>query len=255
MSTTVAHRRPGAAVAIPERVTLPPTPPPVVVHEQGVAQWNAARRRWGAAAEREREGMFVGLPPRPPVLRPDERRAAETALVQMAPMLAPIDLPGLFAWLGPVNAAVRNPQSREDFDLRCRGLHALLDDVPAGAFTHEARKRLPAFFPAADDIRAAVKPDAERLVLRRSALQDALGAATAAPEPEPKIERPSPEQVEQNRRAVAALRAENAGMVGARPGASSPVPMAPKDLIAAYERVGSPGALYRAALLRKQFPG
>jgi hypothetical protein len=134
-------------------------------------------------------------------------------------------------------------------------LLALLDDVPAGAFTHEARKRLPAFFPAAEDIRAAVRPDAERLALRRDALRDTLGAATAAPEPEPKIERPSPEQMEQNRRAVAALRAENAAMTGTtRPGAFKPAPMAPKGLIEAYERLGTAAAMYRAATLRKQFP-
>lgn len=244
----IAHRN---AVAVPQSVTLPAVPPPVAVYEQGASQWHAARQRWLQAGDREREGMFVGRPPRPPILRPDERAAAETALERMAPLLEPIGFAGFCAWLAPVNAAVRNPQSREDFRERARGLHAMLDDLPAGAFTHDARKRLPAFFPAAENIRAAVRPDADRLALRRDAIRATIGAMAPNDEAPEKIERPSPEQIEQNRRTVAALRNEIAGASTRGPGASKAVPMAPLQLLDAYERLGTPGAKLRAEALRR----
>ena len=133
----------------------------------------------------------------------------QRAIGEVKERLQPISLALLRLWLAPANAASRNPQSEGDFAIRCHGLIALLDDLPAGAFTQDARRVLPGFFPSAADIRQAVEPDARRLRALLAGLEAVQRAA--APKrrdmPEPRGER-SAEALAAVQRTVAAFTAE-----------------------------------------------
>jgi hypothetical protein len=249
--TALAARNPDTAPAIPQALPAPPVPASVAGFARAVQIHAEARAAFAAASEAEREGMFVGSPPRPPMLAERERAEAKRAADAAAWQLRPVP-PALFrAWLGPVNAAVRNPQGAEDFEVRCAGLHALLDDLPAGCFTVEARRALPAFFPSADDIRRAVEPGARKL----RALADAL-AASLAPVPEPTMPepaaRPSPEEIEAMQAKAREVIAELTRN-GAKPERTPPKPMPLSDgaLLALYEAMGDAGK-HRAAALRRK---
>lgn len=181
MTTTAMVRRSASgAIAIPPTLALPPLPPAVAAHITAVATHADALARHRAASPDEREAMHVGLAPTVPRLSAGDVAAADRALDALARELAPVPLETLRTWLGPVNAACRNPQSQEDFEVRCFGLHALLDDLPNGAFTADARRALPAFFPSAEDVRAAVQPGANRLLATKTALAASI-AASAKP--------------------------------------------------------------------------
>jgi hypothetical protein len=252
--TALTARKPDTALAIPQALPAPPVPASVAGFARAVQLHAEARAAFAAASEAEREQMFVGSPPRPPMLAERERAEAKRAADAIAWQLRPVP-PALFrAWLGPVNAAVRNPQGAEDFEVRCAGLHALLDDLPAGCFTAEARRALPAFFPSAEDIRRAVEPGARRL----RALADAL-TASLAPVPGPTLPGsaapPSPEEraamLAQARQVAAELRANaDAREAGDRPAAKA-VPLSDGALLALYEAMGDAGK-HRAAVLRRR---
>jgi hypothetical protein len=252
--TALAARNPDTAPAIPETLRVPPVPASVAGFARAVQLHAEARAAFAAASEAERERMFVGSPPRPPMLAERERAEAQRAADAIAWQLRPVPSALFRAWLGPVNAAVRNPQSAEDFEVRCAGLHALLDDLPAGCFTAEARRALPAFFPSAEDIRRAVEPGARRL----RALADAL-AASLAPVPGPTLPEPaaspSPEEraamLAKARQVAAELRANaDAREARDRPAAKA-VPLSDGALLALYEAMGEAGK-HRAALLRRK---
>lgn len=175
----IARRAASGAIAIPPTIALPPLPAAVAAHIGHVEAHADALARCRAASPDEREAIHVGLAPTAPRLSPGDAAAAERALDALARELAPVTLEALRAWLGPVNAACRNPQPREDFEVRCLGLHALLDDLPNGAFTGEARRALPAFFPSAEDVRRAVQPGANRLGATRLALAASIAASVS----------------------------------------------------------------------------
>lgn len=85
-------------------------------------------------------------------------------------------------WLLAINAGVRNPLSRDDFNARCAAIADVCHDLPASAFTAETRREAMqspefAFFPSAADAykflsnaSAGIRKD--RLALRRLATAD-----------------------------------------------------------------------------------
>jgi hypothetical protein len=75
--------------------------------------------------------MFVGLPPAPPNLRPDQRAEVAGGIAYLEAQSGPVTAAHLTAWLAPINGAVRNPQSREDLAIRVAAMCDLLSD-PAG---------------------------------------------------------------------------------------------------------------------------
>lgn len=252
------RRSASGAIAIPPTVALPPVPPAITAHLSAVAVHAEAVARWRAATELERSAMHIGPEPQLPALTEDEAAEVERAREALDRELVPVSLEVLRTWLGPVNAGVRNPQGKEDFAVRCFGLHALLDDLPNGAFTSDARRRLPSFFPAADDIRKAVQADANRL----SALKAAIVAATERRAPRAdERSKPAPPTADE----IAAVKAKlalhqssmsasDAAMRDHRP-PTKPLHLGDRALLAHYEAAAKAGnrvAAFRAELLRER---
>lgn len=181
MTHAVARRAVNGSVVIPQSLPVPPMPAKVAAHLRDLRAFTDARETWRGSHPSEREDGFVGMAPRMPALIAAERAEAEVALRDLDREAAPVSLDAFRAWLGPVNSAVRNPQGEQDFAVRCLGLFAMLDDLPAGCFTAEARRTLPAFFPSAADIRAAVEPGAGHLRRARDVLAKALRGDQAEP--------------------------------------------------------------------------
>lgn len=184
MTSLEVRRAANGAVAVLAHLPLPPVPAKVARHMSELAAYAASRATWQAANPDQREDLWVGHPPRIPALISTERADAERAASVLAVELAPVAFDAFRAWLGVVNAAVRNPQPQADFGVRCLGLFATLDDLPTGCFTADARRDLPAFFPSAADIRAAVEPGANTM-RRMSATLDAALAPMPASPPQP----------------------------------------------------------------------
>jgi len=149
-----------------------------------------------------------------------ERAEAATALPAYEAALRPISDAALIAWAEPINAAVRNPQSREDFLIRVSVWAHALRDVPVRCFTPESQSeamRAFQFWPAAADVYALLKPQADALIAAAKALQTL--AETETPPPPP----PSPTAQE-----VAAVAAKLRGL-------RSELSAEPTSLIAAPE--------------------
>lgn len=159
----IANRSASVAIhAIP-----PPEPhmPPGIAH--AVASHLApvvGRGQFG----RDDPGHYVA----PPTISEREWKAAQQIAAQFDAMLAPVTREVLAAWLMPVNAASRNPQSPQEFALRVAGIVEMVADLPAAAFTAETRRRLASgFFPSHEDVRAAVEPVAATWRRKRDALR------------------------------------------------------------------------------------
>lgn len=180
----------------------------------------------------------------PPLLAAPEWEEAQRAADALDAMLHPVT-PGIVAaWLMPINLAARNPQSTEQFELRARAIAELVADLPAAAFTAEARRKLgTGFFPSAQDVREAVEPVAGEWRRKRDALRGlrrAVASKPAAPDP---IETPEEKAsyAELNRATVEALKAEVAAREkAARPGGGKPQPnlLSVQARIAEYRRMG-----------------
>lgn len=258
MTTALAHRSASGAIAIPATLPAPPVPAAVASFVSALAVHADQRAAFAAASETEREDLFVGSAPRPPMLRGADRDEAKRATAHMARQIAPVPHAVFRAWLGPVNAAVRNPQGAEDFEVRCAGLHALLDDLPVGCFTADARRALPAFFPSAEDIRRAVEPGARQL----RGLAAALDAALIPPQPQPAEDDsrpPSPDEIAAMQAKAKQVAAELRGMAAEREmGDRAParaVPLSDGALLERYDALAAQGngaAKLRAAALRRQ---
>lgn len=256
--TAVARRAASGAIAIPPTVALPPVPPALTAHLSAVAVHAEAVARWRAATELERAAMHIGPEPQLPALTEDEAAEVARARDALDRELVPVSLEVLRAWLGPVNAAVRNPQTREDFEVRCFGLHALLDDLPNGAFTGDARRLLPSFFPAADDIRKAVQPDANRLSSLKAAIVAATERRAAPTSGQAKPPPPTADEIAAVKAKLAVHEASmaesQAAMRDHRP-ATRPNHLGDRALLAHYEaaaRAGNRVAAFRAEQLRQR---
>lgn len=202
-------QRHSGAVFIPARVEAPALPPKVATFLQASEAYATARAKWQSLPPEAREDVFVGIPPTAVVLTDGEASEVARAEAHLAAQLNPILMAQFRLWLAPVNAAVRNPQSEEDFAVRCQGLFGMLDDLPAGAFTAEARKALPGFFPSAADIRQAVEPGARRLLSLIAGLRAAQRPVEpkGSDIPEARAER-TPEEIAEVKAKVAAFMAE-----------------------------------------------
>lgn len=227
---------------------LPPEPslPRPVAHALACALAPVVGRRTGGDDD---PGHYVA----PPLLSPDQHAIAQTAAAQFDAMLDPVTLPQLAAWLMPVNAASRNPQSPGDFRLRVEGLFAMLDDLPAAAFTADTRRKLATgFFPSHEDIREAVEPIADQWRRKR----DALKGLRVAEAPTSKGWQPPTDEERATVRAkVEALKAELAAKAAVRaPRDIKPRPLHPTHLLAEYEALAAAGneaAAIRVAQLRE----
>jgi len=124
-----------------------------------------------------------GFRPAPPLLAPAEWAEAQRAADALDAMMSPVTPALLAAWLIPVNLASRNPQTPDQFAMRAAAIAELVGDLPAAAFTAEARRNLgTGFFPSADDVRNAVGPVAMDWARQRDALRR-LHQAEAAQSP------------------------------------------------------------------------
>lgn len=241
--------------AVPERLQMPSLPDAVRIYVNAAQTEAEQRARFIAASPEERERMHVS-PAMVPVLSERDRSDAEAAAQAIQAQLAPISLAAFRAWLAPVNAAVRNPQEEDEFALRCSGMHMLLDDLPRGAFTAEARRKLPAFFPSAQDIRDAVEPGGKRLLATQRAIRKALDAKSETvsrdPMPEERRGARSMDEILAVKAKVAAFKAEVE--------ANAPLPPKPKaqprylsdgQLLAQYEILAREGATEEARAAAK----
>lgn len=231
-----------SAVAIPPR--LPDVPPVAADFVRDAEAYAERRMAFAAACRDEREEMFVGLAPRPPALRPDQRNEVARGLAYLEAECRPPSATMLGAWLAPINAAVRNPQSREDLAVRVAAMVDLLGDLPAGAFTLEARRAMRCeFFPSAAEVRKAVEPHARRLVARVEALRRMVDPQPAGDDRDAPREEVTPEQraamAAQARALVAELRGGGTSE-GVKPGGKA-LPLSDGAMLAHYRRLASEG--------------
>lgn len=120
-------------------------------------------------------------PAQPPLaLPPHLRTEALNAADRFANLLVAVEPDTVRRWLLPVNAAVRNPLSADDFNTRAAAIAVAVADLPACVFTASAQREALAtfqFFPSGADVRALLEPQANELrrpfhALRRIAMQD-----------------------------------------------------------------------------------
>jgi hypothetical protein len=266
--------RTASALSIPDRLLLPALPAAAAAFVSRLDGWLEQRQRRDEAERRARESdkpnpailreledTFVPAKPARPFLTDADRQMLAAALADMDARLAPVTAPVLAAWLAPINAVVRNPQSREDFQTRVLGLADLLADLPAGAFTAEARRSMaPDFFPSVGEIRRAVEPNARALLSRRKALDEMAAPPPAAPTPSDTPEKRSQEAVEAVRAKAAALVAELTQTGTTHRPTARAAPVSDGVLLAGYEiaaqNAATPAAreaaAYRAATIRKR---
>jgi hypothetical protein len=244
------------AIALHQHLPEPPLPRPVADHLDRLKAHAAERAAFAAATERQREEMFVAAPPALPALRPDERAEVVRGVEYLERHTGPVTMPQLAAWLAPINAAVRNPQSREDLQLRVAALHELLADLPAGCFTQQARRDLkPEWFPSAGEIRAVVEPGARQMRATLDALRR-LAAPPKPAEPEPDRMPRTPEEIAavqaKAREAIAALRAQEVERAKVP---AKALPLSDGAMLAHYRRLAAEGnaaAAFRAAQIEQR---
>lgn len=231
------------SLALPQQLPEPPLPRPAAEHLQRIRAHAAERAAFAAASEREREGMFVAAPPALPALRPDERAEVIRGIEYLERQTGPISLPQLAAWLAPVNAAVRNPQSRDDLQLRVTALHELLADLPAGCFTIQARRDLkPDWFPSAGEIRAVVEPGARHLRASLAALRRLAEPPQAAPSSSTEPVARTPEEIAAVQAKARALMAEmRARQEQERRAPAKALPLSDGAMLAHYRRLAAEG--------------
>lgn len=137
--------------------------------------WQNANHDYG-----HRSTAVVSIPAH---LQPEARRVADAA----ARALQPIGPEALARWLATVNGACEYPLPMAEFEARCRNIAEIMGDIPAAAFTDDARRTLATTvsrFPSAKQISDAVKPEAQRLAGKLDALRR-LAARPPAAEPAP----------------------------------------------------------------------
>lgn len=119
-------------------------------------------------------------PAQPPLaLPPHLRTEALNAADRFANLLVAVEPDTVRRWLLPVNAAVRNPLSADDFNTRAAAIAVAVADLPACVFTAPAQREALAtfqFFPSGADVRALLEPQANELrrplhALRRIVVQ------------------------------------------------------------------------------------
>jgi len=184
-----------------------------------------------------------GFRPSPPLLAPAEWAEAQRAADALDAMMSPVTPALVAAWLIPVNLASRNPQTPEQFAMRAAAIAEIVGDLPAAAFTAEARRNLgTGFFPAADDVRNAVGPVAMEWARQRDALRR-LHQAEAAQSPRGSAEERAETMEERkaygalNRATIEAMKDELASKQ--RKGEPiKPNHLSPTQRIAAYRAMG-----------------
>lgn len=153
-------------------------------------------------------------------------------------------------WLRPVAASVRNQPSDTDFRGRCMALAFTCRVDPADLTDDRARDlcRKAEFWPSVAEIEAIFagvwKEQARSRAIENSGGAKLLGAVLR--------NAPTPEEVEAVRAKAAAFTAEMAASAAVhRPADSKPLPLAPADLLAVYEKSANPAMQFRAAQIRK----
>lgn len=259
--TRLAPSTGSGATAIPQH--LPTAAMPLAAERYIVAAIarEAERAAFAAATREQREVMHVSPLPRRPDLAPAERAECLRGAEYLARQMQPVSLGHLAAWLSPINASVRNPQSRDDLAVRVRALHEMLGDMPAGAFHVAARRALsPDWFPSAGEIRAAVEPEARKMRANAGWLR----SLAAEPEPEraPVPAYPTDAERDAMRAAATARMAELRAAAGERERgkrgvAGKALPLSDGALLTHYERLAEQGnraAAARADAIRAKMP-
>jgi len=177
-------------------------------------------------------------------------RAAQAAMI-------PASADDIAAWIGPLNAACRNPQSAADIAAWAMAVSFAADRIPRQAFGPDALRDLmakSAFFPAAADVLAVVQPEANRLAAKLRALRAIASRPTTAPprpEPDAKPFALTPEQ----QATLAAMKAPKRAAVSCKAS-----PIHPAHLLAAYREAAArngptaEAARCRIAKLERDFP-
>ncbi len=134
---------------------------------------------------------LVEDPAQPPMpIPPGLRNEALSAMDRFGNLLGQVEPDTVRRWLFPLNAAVRNPLSADDFNTRAAAIAVAVSDLPSCVFTAPSQREALAtfqFFPSAADVRALLEPLANELrrpfyALRRIAMQgdDAPGNRATA---------------------------------------------------------------------------
>ena len=185
----------------------------------------------------------------PHAFTPAQRAEASWAAERYRELMAPVTRAQLVAWLGAVNAACRNPQDPEDFQVRISAIGQDCAHLPGACFMQESRRALygeTRFFPSAGDVLAVLEPLAKRLQGKLAALER-IAAEPVGPgvTHEGKRVAPSAEVVAEVGAKLSALRQELAAKREDLPAGSEGRAVTPRHL--------SPAALaegYRAQVAR-----
>jgi hypothetical protein len=189
----------------------------------------------------------AGTAPAQPIAPHIAAEAERMARAAQAAMM-PASADEIAAWIGPLNAACRNPQSAGDIAAWAMAVSFAADRIPRQAFGPDALRDLmaaSAFFPAAADVLSVVQPEANRLAAKLRALR-AIAArpasAPAKPEPDAKPFALTPEQ----QATLAAMKAPKRMAA-----ACKATPAHPGHLLAGYrEQLARGGLMADAARIR-----
>lgn len=120
-------------------------------------------------------GEEFGLRKTPIALTGKEAEEADWVAFELDRLLSRAVAPQtVAAWLKVVNAAVRNPQTKEDFQAKAAAIAMVCDGLPEACFTAESQRQAMAkwqFFPSAADVVAAVQPIADEWRRKAAALR------------------------------------------------------------------------------------
>jgi hypothetical protein len=102
----------------------------------------------------------------------------------------PVSEQALVEWASPINSAVRNPQSREDFLTRLEAWAQAFADMPAACFNAQTqREAMQAFkfWPSVSEVFDLLKPHRDAMEATQAALKE---LAQIAAQPEPALAKP-----------------------------------------------------------------
>lgn len=158
------------------------------------------------------------------------------------------------AFLRPVAAAVRNTPDRTEFAGRASALAFALR-IPPAALTADRQRELCRtceFWPSIAEVEA-VFAAAWRDLARSRAIATSGGAKLLADAMPQRMT--ADERAACSAKALALVAELSASADAAERPPAAPRTLSPADLVQAYERAGTPAALFRAAQLRRQFAG
>jgi len=191
----------------------------------------------------------IGL--EPARIRPGVREEAARRAETMAAQLAPASAEQWQRFLLPMRVLPNAPLAEREYAAAVGTIAFALHDIPASVLTaNRQREALRAlrFWPTPNDLAAILSPAANALRSEHRALRT-IAAAPEATTSAPPTEAERAANAARAQALAAHLRGDASGTPRARGGSR---PLSPAALIAGYEAAGTPAALYRAEVLRRQ---